>query len=71
MYCKVNDLTGVWTGIRVCPNHFETETETWSLLPMEQQANELTAGGWVFLILAWTVITGVTAVCFYRVRKLK
>ncbi len=38
---------------------------------MEQQANELTAGGWVFLILAWTVITGVTAVCFYRVRKLK
>ena len=37
---------------------------------MEQQ-NELTTGGWVFLVLAWTVITAVTAVCFYRVRKLK
>ncbi len=38
---------------------------------MEQQATELTTGGWVFLILAWTVFTTLTAVCFYRVRKLK
>lgn len=38
---------------------------------MEHQTTELTAGGWVFLILAWTVITAVTAACFYRVRKLK
>ena len=36
---------------------------------MEQQATELTTGGWVFLIIAWTVITGLTAACFYRVRK--
>ena len=48
----------------------EYGTETWSLFPMEQQATELTTGGWVFLILAWTVITSLTAVCFYRVRKL-
>lgn len=47
------------------------ENEIWSLLPMEQQATELTTGGWVFLIIAWTVITGLTAACFYRVRKLK
>lgn len=49
----------------------DAENETWSLLPMEQQATELTTGGWVFLIIAWTVITGLTATCFYRVRKLK
>jgi len=49
----------------------DANNETWSLLPMEQQATELTTGGWVFLIIAWTVITGLTAACFYRVRKLK
>ncbi len=38
---------------------------------MEQQATELTTGGWIFLILAFTVITAVTAACYYRVRKLK
>ena len=38
---------------------------------MEQHAAELTTGGWVFLIIAWTVITVLTAACFYRVRKLK
>lgn len=38
---------------------------------MEPQATELTTGGWVFLIIAWTMITGLTAVCFYRVSKLK
>ena len=49
----------------------DAENETWRLLPMESQATELTTGGWVFLIIAWTVITGLTAACFYRVRKLK
>ena len=38
---------------------------------MEQQATELTTGGWVFIVIAWTLIISVTAVCFYRVRKLK
>ena len=38
---------------------------------MEQQAAELTTGGWVFLVIAWTVITGLTAACYIRVRKLK
>ncbi len=38
---------------------------------MEQQTTELTTGGWVFLIIAWTVITVLTTACFYRVRKLK
>lgn len=38
---------------------------------MEQHVTELTTGGWVFLLIAWTVITVVTAVCFYRVRKMK
>lgn len=37
---------------------------------MEQQATELTTGGWIFLTLAFTVITALTAACFYRVRKL-
>ena len=26
----------------------------------------LTAGGWLFLVLAWGVIVGVTVYCFYR-----
>ncbi len=70
---KGNGLTGTGTRIRVSPDNFEpdAETEPWSTLPMEQQATELTTGGWVFLIIAWTVITGLTAACFYRVRKLK
>ena len=63
---------GLRTLSGMCAGTLDPEygTETWSLFPMEQQATELTTGGWVFLILAWTVITSLTAVCFYRVRKL-
>ena len=40
-------------------------------LLMEQHTAELTTSGWFFLIFAWTVITGSTIACYYRIRKLK
>lgn len=38
---------------------------------MELQIDGLTTGGWIFLISAWTIISGMTGYCFYRVMKLK